>query len=185
MDVVIVTGDRDSYQLVRTRTSRSSTTSAASPTTRSTTRRASLERTGRHARAVPRLRGAARRHERQPAGRAGHRREDRREARSPPTASLEGDLRAPRRAAAEAADEPRRGQGPRVQEPRDVACSHTRRRSRRLDSGRPAAWARSTARRCSVLFNQLEFRLFLPRLLDAVGDVAETPDGRHARASTC
>ncbi len=27
-----------------------------------------------------------------------------------------------------------------------------------------------------VLFNQLEFRLLLPRILDAVGDVAETPD---------
>ena len=30
--------------------------------------------------------------------------------------------------------------------------------------------------RVRVLFNQLEFRLLLPRILDAVGDVAETPD---------
>jgi DNA polymerase-1 len=30
--------------------------------------------------------------------------------------------------------------------------------------------------RVRVLFNQLEFRLLLPRILDAVGDVADTPD---------
>ena len=40
-DVIIVTGDRDSYQLVEDRTSRCSTTSVASAITPSTTRRAS------------------------------------------------------------------------------------------------------------------------------------------------
>ena len=35
--------------------------------------------------------------------------------------------------------------------------------------------------RVRVLFNQLEFRLLLPRILDAVGDVAETPESEYAR----
>ena len=101
----------------------------------------------RHARAVPRVRGAARRPERQPARRPGHRREDRGQAhhhlRRP-----RGHLRAPRRAAAEAAPEPRRGAA--------TACSRTARcRCLRRDvdarrrARRPRAWARSTASRCA------------------------------------
>ncbi len=59
-----------------TRTSRSSTTAAASATTRSTTRPGILERDRCHAGPVPRVRGAARRPQRQPARRPGGRGED-------------------------------------------------------------------------------------------------------------
>ncbi len=83
----------------------------------------------RHARAVPRLRIAARRHERQPAGRPRHRREDRREAHHD-VREPRRHLRPPRRLATEATHEPRRRERPCVQEPGDVAPD-VRRRSRR------------------------------------------------------
>ena len=72
----------------------------------------------RHARAVPRLRVAARRHERQPARRSRHRREDRGQADHDVRRSRR-HLRTPRRAAAQAAHEPRRGAR--------TACSRTAR----------------------------------------------------------
>ena len=90
-----------------------------------------------HAGPVPRLRGDARRHERQPPRRPGHRREDRGEAhqhlRRP-----RGDLRAPRRPPAEAAGEPRRDARPRVPEPRDDAAPARLRHRPRSRRPRPA-----------------------------------------------
>ena len=101
----------------RTRTSRSSTTSAACPTTRSTTRPGIAERTGVTARPLPAVRRAPRRPVRQPAGRARGGGEDGRQAhhhlRRP-----RRHLRAPRRADPEAAGEPRRARGQRAPEPR-------------------------------------------------------------------
>ena len=128
----------------------------------------------RHARAVPRVRGAARRHERQPARRARHRREDGGQARSPPTATSKAIFEHLDELPPKQTPEPRRVQGPRVQEPRDVACSTSTStcgvESTDLQQG---AFDREKVR---VLFNQLEFRTLLPRLLDAIGDVAEAPE---------
>ena len=60
-----------------------------------------------------------------------------------------------------------------------------RRRARR-----PRARARSTASDVRVLFNQLEFRTLLPRILEAVGDVdgddrREADDARRRRRDRC
>ena len=154
-----------------TRTSRCSTTSAASPTTRSTTRPASPSgaSASRPRSTSSTRRCAATRATTCPASPASARRP--RPSSITTYGDLEGDLRAPRRAAAEAAHEPRRGAGPRVQEPRDVACSTaTSTCGVEPDDLEPG---RSTASSVRVLFNQLEFRTLLPRILDAVGDVAD------------
>ena len=133
----------------------------------------------RHARAVPRLRVAARRHERQPARRARHRREDRRQAHHHLRRSRR-HLRTPRRAAAQATHEPRRREGPRVQEPRDVAARTSTSIS---TASRPTDLAQGAfdRERLRVLFNQLEFRTLLPRILDAVGDGRGSARSRDAR----
>ena len=175
MDVVIVTGDRDSYQLVRDPHIK------VLYNKRGVSDYALYDEAGIAERCLgvtpaqyldyASLRGDT--SDNLP-GRARHRREDRGQAHHH-LRRARRHLRAPRRAAAEAAHEPRRGQGPRLQEPRDVAARSAT--STSTGSRRPTcSRARSTARRVRVLFNQLEFRLLLPRILDAVGDVAETPE---------
>ena len=85
-----------------------------------------------------------------------------------------GDLRAPRRAAAEAAPEPRR-------DARTGCCSTGRCRSCAAtcdvgvaaDDLRQGAFDREQVR---VLFDQLAFRTLLPRLMEAVGEVAAPSD---------
>ena len=91
IDVVIVTGDRDSYQLVARPAHQGALQQARRLRLRALRRsrhRRALRR--RHARAVPRVRGAARRHERQPARRSRASARRPRPSSSPPTASLEG-----------------------------------------------------------------------------------------------
>ena len=89
-DVIIVTGDRDSYQLV------------ADPHVKVLYNRRGVsdyalydeagieEKTGVTPGALPAVRGAARRHQRQPARRAGRGREDGSQADQPPTAASTG-----------------------------------------------------------------------------------------------
>ena len=107
IDVVVVTGDRDSFQLVRDPHVKVLYNKRGVSDYALYDEAGIAERyLGVTPRAVHRLRGAARRHQRQPARRSRHRREDRGEAhhhvRRP-----RRHLRAPRRAAAEAEDEPR------------------------------------------------------------------------------
>ena len=91
---------------------------------------------------------------------------------------LEGDLRAPRRAPAEAAPEPRRGPRPRAQEPRDVAASTCD-----VDCGveleRARSRARSTPSRCASSSTSSSSGRCCPRLLEAVGEVAAEAAGRR------
>ena len=88
-DVVVVTGDRDTFQLVRDPHLKVLYNKRGVSDYALYDEAGIIERTRRDPGAVPRLRGAARRHERQPARRPGHRREDRSEARHARTATLE------------------------------------------------------------------------------------------------
>ena len=181
IDVIIVTGDRDSYQLVHDPHIKVLYNRRGVSDYALYDEAGIVERTGVTAGAVPRVRRAARRPERQPARRSRRRREDRGQAhhhlRQP-----RGDLRAPRRAAAEATSEPRRGARPRVPQPRDVAAASA---TSTLDV-EPAdlaqgAWDRDQVR---VLFDQLAFRTLLPRLLEAVGEVGGRRPTRSRPPST-
>ena len=139
IDVVVVTGDRDSFQLV----SRSARQGALQQARRLRLR---ALRRGRHRRAV---RGVTPAQYTEYAALRGDTSDnlpgvpgigEKTAAKLVTTyGDLEGDLRAPRRAAAASSDEPRRVQGPRVQEPRDVAARprrRLRRRARRAAAGR-------------------------------------------------
>ena len=129
--VIIVTGDRDSYQLVEDPPSRSSTTGGACPTTRSTTRPGIEERTGVHPTRYVAVRRAARRPVRQPARRAGRRGEDGGQAHQQ-VRRARRHLRPPRRADPEAPPEPGRARGPGPRERRGDGAA-ARRRARRRD----------------------------------------------------
>ena len=117
-DVVIVTGDRDAYQLV------SDPHVKVLYNRRGVSDYALYDEAGhlrahrRHARAVPRVRGAARRPERQPARRPGRGGEDGGQA-DQQLRRARRHLRPRRRADAEAAGVARRARGAGAQEPRD------------------------------------------------------------------
>ncbi len=106
-DVIIVTGDRDAYQLVRGPARQGPLQPTRRVRLRAVRRGRDHRAYGRHRAAVPRVRGAPRRPERQPPGRPRRRREDGGEARVD-LRDARRDLRAPRRASPEAAAEPRR-----------------------------------------------------------------------------
>ena len=146
IDVVIVTGDRDTYQLVHDPHIKVLYNRRGVSDYVLYDEAGIVERTGVTAGAVPRVRRAARRHERQPA-RACPGIGEKTAAKLVTTyGDARGDLRAPRRAAAEAAPEPGRVPGPGVPQPADVAAAcatcDARRRSRR-----PRVRVRGTASR--------------------------------------
>ena len=106
IDVVVVTGDRDSFQLVRDPHVKVLYNKRGVSDYALYDEAGIAERyLGVTPRAVHRLRGAARRHQRQPARRARHRREDRGEAHHD-IPRPRRCVRAPRRAAAASEDEP-------------------------------------------------------------------------------
>ena len=167
-DVVIVTGDRDTYQLV------------ADPHVKVLYNRRGVsdyalydeagieERTGVTPDAVPRVRGAPRRPQRQPPGRAGRGGEDGGQA--------DHDVRRPRRDLRQHLDDltPKlaglagRARGARAQEPRGHGAA-----PRRADrAARVAEDARPTCDEVQRLFDFLEFRTFADRLADALGPAA-------------
>ena len=81
-----------------------------------------------------------------------------------------GDLRAPRRAAPEAAPEPRRDARPGVPEPRDVAAASATCRS--TSSPASSARARGTASRCACSSTSSRSARCCPRLLDGLGETS-------------
>ena len=143
--------------------------------------RASSSAPAGHARAVPRVRRAARRHQRQPSRRPRHRREDRGEARHAPTATS--------RRSSSTSTSCRRSSA-RTSASAPTACAQNREMSvlrRDVDVGvepselQQGAFDREQVR---VLFDQLEFRTLLPRMLEALGERPRSTSAGGRRRST-